>query len=145
MNNGNTVTAKIALALVVPQEEATIPLVSTFSYAKDDPYAVRIAFHVGLDRPVEWNFARELLSEGIDGPQGLGDVRVWPSAPLKASLAATLLNVQLSSPAGRAQFTAPIRMVDDFLRRTYDLVPAGRESTCIDLESGLARLLREVS
>lgn len=145
MTNESTVTAKISLALVAPQKEATIPLMSTFSYAKDDPYAVRIAFHVGLDRPVRWAFARELLSAGIDGPQGLGDVRVWPSAPLKPGLPALLLNVQLSSPAGRAEFTVPIRMVDDFLRRTYDLVPAGQESPCIDLDAGLARLLREVS
>jgi hypothetical protein len=29
------------------------------------PYAVRLAFRAGLEEPVEWIFARDLLSRGI--------------------------------------------------------------------------------
>ncbi len=48
-------------------------------YSGSDPYAVRMAFHVGTDEPVEWIFARDLLAAGIESRQGEGDVQVWPS------------------------------------------------------------------
>ena len=48
-------------------------------YSGKDPYAVRMAFHVGTDEPVEWIFARDLLAAGIESRQGEGDVQVWPS------------------------------------------------------------------
>ena len=48
-------------------------------YSGSDPYAVRMAFHVGTDEPVEWIFARDLLAAGIESRQGEGDVHVWPS------------------------------------------------------------------
>ena len=49
-------------------------------YSGSDPYAVRMAFHVGTDEPVEWIFARDLLAAGIESRQGEGDVQVWPSS-----------------------------------------------------------------
>jgi len=48
-------------------------------YSGSDPYAVRMAFHVGTDEPVEWIFARDLLAAGIESRHGEGDVLVWPS------------------------------------------------------------------
>ncbi|MBO0821844.1 MAG: SsgA family sporulation/cell division regulator, partial [Nocardiopsaceae bacterium] len=71
MNNSDTVSAELALRLVV-QEDTIVPLMASAFYTADDPYAVRIAFHVGLDEPVEWTFARELLAEGVTGAAGLG-------------------------------------------------------------------------
>ena len=79
MNSSSTVSAELGLRLVVPQQ-TIVPLVASLYYSKEDPYAIRIAFHVGLDEPVEWIFARELLSSGTEGREGLGDVVVWPSA-----------------------------------------------------------------
>lgn len=143
MDNGNTVTAGVALRLLAPTGEATT-LNASFSYTSDDPYAVRVSFHVGLDSPVSWVFARELLSAGLKGPQGLGDVRVWPSARAKAGLAGAPLHLSISSPYGRADLKAPAAQVDDFLRRTYELVPAGTESRHLNIDAALARLLREV-
>src|SRR5579863_5556970 len=75
MNSSSTVSAELGLRLVVPQQ-TIVPLVASLFYSKDDPYAIRIAFHVGLDEPVEWIFARDLLSMGIEGREGLGDVVV---------------------------------------------------------------------
>lgn len=144
MDNGNTVTAGVALRLLAPTGEATT-LNASFSYTSDDPYAVRVSFHVGLDSPVSWVFARELLSAGLKGPQGLGDVRVWPSAPAKPGIPGTDLNVELLSPYGRAEFTVPISKLGDFLRRTYAVVPAGQESLYVDVDAGVAELLREMS
>ena len=122
-------------------------------YSGSDPYAVRMAFHVGTDEPVEWIFARDLLAAGIESRQGEGDVQVWPSP---ASCAETddlhvtgtaetggkVLNIELSSPFGQAHFEAPALAMSAFLQRTYQIVPSGRESSHIDMETELNELLR---
>src|ERR1700751_3075278 len=79
MNSSSTVSAELGLRLVVPQQ-TIVPLMASLFYSREDPYAIRIAFHVGLDEPVEWIFARDLLAMGIEGREGPGDVQVWPSA-----------------------------------------------------------------
>ena len=122
-------------------------------YSGSDPYAVRMAFHVGTDEPVEWIFARDLLAAGIESRQGEGDVQVWPSPmscaetdDLDAAGAAQpggkVLNIELSSPFGRAHFEAPAQAMSAFLQRTYQIVPAGKESRHIDIEAELNDLLR---
>ena len=63
MTSGNTVSAELGLRLVVAGQ-AIIPLAGSLSYSRDDPYAVRMAIHVGLDEPVVWVFARDLLRSG---------------------------------------------------------------------------------
>src|ERR1700728_2731489 len=102
MESGTTVSAELGLMLVVPQH-TTVPLVASLFFSGEDPYAVRMAFHVGTDEPVEWIFARDLLSAGMTGPSGEGDVKVWPSS----RDAAATLNIVLSSPFGQAHFEAP--------------------------------------
>jgi hypothetical protein len=39
-------------------------------YPGNDPYATRLAFHVGMDRPIGWIFARDLLSTGSESRHG---------------------------------------------------------------------------
>jgi hypothetical protein len=140
MDSSSTVSTELGLRLVVPRQ-TIVPLVASLYYSKEDPYAIRIAFHVGLDEPVEWIFARELLSSGIEGREGLGDVVVWPSASA-ADVPGDVLNIELSSPFGQAHFEAPIKEISDFLQRTYAMVPAGKETDFVDVESELAELLR---
>ena len=142
MNSSSTVSAELGLRLVVPQQ-TVVPLVASLYYSKEDPYAIRIAFHVGLDEPVEWIFARELLAKGIEGREGLGDVVVWPSAVSADGEADNVLNIELSSPFGQAHFEAPIKEISDFLKRTYAIVPVGEETDFVDVESELTNLLRE--
>ena len=122
-------------------------------YCGNDPYAVRMAFHVGTDEPVEWIFARDLLAAGIESRQGEGDVQVWPS-PVSCAEADDLdvigpagtggkvLNIELSSPFGQAHFEAPAQAMSAFLARTYQIVPAGQESSHINIETELNDLLR---
>jgi hypothetical protein len=141
MNSSSTVSAELGLRLVVPQQ-TIVPLVASLFYSKEDPYAIRIAFHVGLDEPVEWIFARDLLSMGIEGREGLGDVVVWPSAGSEGGAPDSVLNLELSSPFGQAHFEAPIKEISDFLRRTYELVPAGEETDFVNVEAELTDLLR---
>ena len=54
-----------------------------------------------------------------------------------------VLNIELSSPFGQAHFEAPAQAMSAFLRRTYQIVPAGQESSYIDIEAELNDLLRK--
>ena len=136
INSSTTISAELGLTLIVP-EHGTVPLVASLYYSADDPYAVRMAFHVGTDEPVEWIFARELLATGLACPAGEGDVRVWPGSPAGREV----LNIALSSPFGEAQFKAPVPATADFLRLTYELVAGGREDEFIDVDGELDELL----
>ncbi|MGD0559357.1 MAG: SsgA family sporulation/cell division regulator [Streptosporangiaceae bacterium] len=145
-SSSSTVSAELGLRLIVPQQ-TIVPLVASLFYSGDDPYAIRIAFHVGLDEPVEWIFARDLLAEGVKGRAGLGDVQVWPSTatpdPATGESDRDVLNIELSSPFGQAHFEAPVNEISDFLRRTYRIVEDGKESEFVDVESELDDLLRQ--
>jgi hypothetical protein len=136
MMNSVTVSAELQLSLVVP-EHGAVPLVASLDYCADDPYAIKMASHVGTDEPVEWIFARELLAAGLETLAGEGDVRVWPDE----SGDADLLNITLSSPFGEAHFEAPLTATAEFLRRTYGIIPAGSESDFVDVDSELEELL----
>jgi hypothetical protein len=142
--DSSTVTAELGVRLVLP-EQTVAPLAATLVYSREAPYAVRIAFHIGLDEPIEWIFARDLLSMGIETREGLGDVTVWPSAGSESDEPGSVLNLRLSSPFGHAHFEVPARSISDFLGRTYQLVPAGEESEHIDVEAELNDLLRQAS
>ena len=144
-SSSTTVSAELGLRLVVPQQ-TIVPLVASLYYSGTDPYAVRMAFHVGTDEPVEWIFARDLLAAGIESRQGEGDVQVWPSQPADSEDGGSddiVLNIELSSPFGQAHFEAPAEAMSAFLRRTYSIVPAGKESGFVDIESELNELLRQ--
>ena len=153
-SSGTTISAELGLKLVVPQQ-TIVPLVASMYYNGSDPYAVRMAFHVGTDEPVEWIFARDLLAAGTESRQGDGDVQVWPS-PVSVTETGGLeligtadpgetggkvLNIELSSPFGRAHFEAPAEAMAAFLQRTYQIVAAGQESRYIDIETELNDLL----
>ena len=111
-------------------------------YSRQDPYAVRIAFHVGLEEPVEWIFARDLLSRGM---QGIGDVQVRPSPAPAGGEPGSVLNIELISPYGQARFETLAREVTDFLRRACQIVPDGQESGHIDIDAELNDLLHQAS
>jgi hypothetical protein len=137
MSRSATVAAELGLRLVVP-EHGGVPLTASVCYRDDDPYAIRMSFHVGMDDPVEWLFARDLLAVGMQTPVGDCDVRVWP-APRDDQ---DVLNISLSSPFGQAHFEAPLGTLSEFLMRTFEVVPLGRECDFIDIEGELRDLHR---
>jgi hypothetical protein len=142
MNSSSTVSAELGLRLVAPPQ-TIVPLTGTLHYSRQDPYAVRIAFHAGLEDPVEWVFARDLLSRGIQGRQGIGDVQVWPSPRPAGGDPGSVLIIELTSPYGKARVETPARDVTDFLRRAYRIVADGEESSHLDLDAELNDLLRQ--
>jgi hypothetical protein len=138
MNSINTVAAELGLRLVVPEHDG-VPLTASLHYRAEDPYAIRMAFHVGMDEPVEWIFARDLLAGGMTEPAGDGDVRVWPA---EMPTGQRVLNISLSSPFGQAHFEAPLTALAGFLLRTFQVIPAGREGEFVNLDGELNQLLR---
>ncbi|GAA3482215.1 SsgA family sporulation/cell division regulator [Streptomyces yanii] len=121
--------------VLAPHEHVTVS--ACLRYGSDDPYAVTFAFHTGSEAPVTWTFARDLLADGILRQTGDGDIRLWPSGTGHHMV----LNLALSSPAGHARLAAPLRVVTDWLTRTYRLVPAGQETEGLDVEAELCRML----
>jgi hypothetical protein len=136
INSSATVSTELGLSLVVPDHGA-VPLVASLYYSAEDPYAIRMAFHVGTDEPVEWIFARDLLAVGLEGPAGEGDVQVWPTDDHGREL----LNIALSSPFGEAHFEAPRNSTASFLGRTYEVIAPGQESEFVDVDTELDELL----
>ncbi len=135
-----TVHAQLELRLVVPGGPS-LPVLAGLSYASADPWALRVQFHTGEgqegDGVVEWTFARQLLTEGVAGPVGEGDVRVWPSA----EGGERVVNLGMTSPSGSARFEMDRDALVEFLQQTYLAVPTGMEAEAVDLDAELARLL----
>jgi hypothetical protein len=146
------VSAEVGLGLVGP-EHVIVPLMASLYYRGQDPYAIRIAFHVGASAPVEWALARDLLAAALEARAGIGDVQAWPSAAPDQGAAAgaggpgaagrRILNIAMSSPFGHAQFEVSARAIEEFLWRTYQIVPAGQESGFLDFDAELTELLSQ--
>jgi hypothetical protein len=76
-----SVRTELQLRLVVPGT-TSLPVRAGLQYDVADPYAVQVTFHTGSGSDGEivgWTFARQLLTDGVTGPVGEGDVQVWPS------------------------------------------------------------------
>jgi hypothetical protein len=147
MNSSGTVSVELGLVLVGP-EDTIVPLMASLHYTCRDPYAIKMAFHIGTDEPVEWTFARDLLKAALHSREGIGDVQAWPSATsgdlaAEGAEAFDVVNIAMTSPFGHAKFQAAAEDVDDFLRRTYEVVPVGDESQYIDFDAELSELLSE--
>ncbi|WP_147137137.1 SsgA family sporulation/cell division regulator [Stackebrandtia albiflava] len=135
-----TVEVETTMRFVAP-DFTTINVRASMRYDQGDPYAVHVVFHPSnIDaEQVSWSFARELLATGLVEPAGIGDVRVWPwSTPRGDAIA-----LALSSPDGNALFEISRSLVSRFLRRSYALVPKGKEPETLNVDSAVARLLAE--
>lgn len=131
-----TVTAELELHLQVPGGPS-LPVTADVVYDAHDPWAVRVTFRTGEESTVEWLFARQLLTDGIAGPIGEGDIRVWPSV----ADGVRTVSIAMSSPSGAALFEIERDAVVELLQATYLAVPTGAEETFIDLDVELALLL----
>ena len=131
-----TVTSALDLRLMGPDSE-TLSVPASLRYVPSDPYAVHVTFHAGGDETIEWVFARDLLGAGLHERTGGGDVTVWPVGRGRTRA----LCIELSSPSGRAVFEASLAGIVDFVSRSYDAVPPGRETEQLDLDGTITRLL----
>lgn len=114
---------------------------ATLRYDRSDPFAVRMAFPApatleGVE--VCWTFARELLAAGLHGPEGHGDVRVRPYGYDRTVL-------EFHASEGTAIVHVRSVEVRRFLEATSALVPDGQEHLQLDLDHGLAELMRDAA
>ncbi|MEZ5157289.1 MAG: SsgA family sporulation/cell division regulator [Candidatus Nanopelagicales bacterium] len=129
------VTADITMNLVIGADLG-MPVPAVFGYSAHEPLSVTATFSAG-DTEVEWVFARDLLQGGTDRPAGDGDVTCWPTT----IAGEPLVCIALRSPSGQALLEAPADEIDEFLRRSYEVVPAGSESDFLDLDTLIESLL----
>lgn len=127
---------KIRMSFVAgPDAHVFVPV--TLYYKKTDPYAVQFAFDVTPDDVVRWTFARELLDQGLTAPAGIGDVKITPIG----SHQNRRFSIELESPQGYTSLEGPAASVKAWLAKTFEVVPAGRESESVDIDSFLEKLL----
>ncbi len=129
-----TVTADLHLSLVT--EDGNLPLVAAMAYDVTDPWAVRVSFDTA-EGVVTWLFARQLLTDGIAGLTGDGDIKVWPSVQDGEHT----ITLAMSSNSGSAVFEIDRNGLVEFLQQTYLAVPTGHEALTVDLDAELALLL----
>ncbi|NGY65871.1 SsgA family sporulation/cell division regulator [Lentzea sp. NEAU-D13] len=100
-------------------------------YRSDDPHAVTLRFQT-RDQESTWVVGRELLSDGLLSPAGIGDVRLRPHD-------GDVLVLELFTEDSHAVFHLSHDELSRFLDSTYAVVPAGRE--VLDFELLLKDLL----
>ncbi|MGW4132325.1 SsgA family sporulation/cell division regulator [Amycolatopsis japonica] len=114
--------------------DKTVKVGVELTYDPRDPYAIKARFPTSLER----FFARDLLDDGLMTASGLGDIRFSP-----CHRHFECVHIELDFPDGTAYMMANFWELADFLDCTFELVPAGTESSRIDLELELARLTSE--
>jgi hypothetical protein len=115
--------------------ELSVPITARFAYRTNDPYAVHVVFDMGLGEPVRWIFARELLTAGMEGPVGEGDVLVWPVHERAVCC------LSLAPRHGHALVEMPAGALAGWLKRTRRLVPVGSEEDFLDVDALSRHLL----
>jgi hypothetical protein len=131
---------------LIGQDDVTVPLTCGLYYSRKDPYAVRMSLDTDTDtdKPVQWFISRDLLAAAMFAPEGIGDVRAWPSPAEKvASTGSKTLNIELGPPDGYVHFEASAAGLGAFLARTYELVPGGQEAAFLNLDTELTELLNQ--
>lgn len=109
------------------------PVAVKLRYDPNDPFAVEIRFHDGIEE-IPWTASRDLIDAGIKDYAGHGDIRLWPTDTGEVELL-------LESPEGRALFQFDKKILREFIRSTYKMVPRGKELTGVDMDAVVSRLL----
>ncbi|SHK87431.1 Streptomyces sporulation and cell division protein, SsgA [Pseudonocardia thermophila] len=112
------------------------PVVTRWTYRADDPFAVTLAVRTRHDRWVEWLLARDLVVEALEGPAGIGDIRMSPQIVQGYDI----IEIEIRSVDGRAILEVDRDLLRGFIDATLEIVPLGEESAEIDFDSEIARL-----
>ncbi len=131
-----TVTLDLT-ATLVSIDGQHLPMPAALRYDISDPYAVHATFSAPSSPRVSWVFARELLTNGMLGAAGLGDVTVWRSSPDDQSD----VYVGLASSDGDALLHLPGAAIAQFLEKTYAHCPPGDEHVHMDVDLVIEHLL----
>ncbi|MFJ5035976.1 SsgA family sporulation/cell division regulator [Streptomyces sp. NPDC088560] len=109
-----------------------------FRFDPESPLIVCVEFLIEGGPRVLWRIGRDLLQQGLYSMSGLGDVQIWPSN-LEDRATAWL---QLASGDMAALFELPAAPLAEWLKYTYELVPAGHELAELDWDVATTELLQ---
>lgn len=98
------------------------PITVTMYWSPRTPFEVAIKFHETKKRP-EWFIGRQLLTDGLTGEAGGGDITIRPARDN------SWVELHLSSPTGHAGLLMYRHAITKFLNATYAQTPADRELT----------------
>ncbi|HEY2099903.1 MAG: hypothetical protein QOI50_5042 [Pseudonocardiales bacterium] len=112
------------------------PLLTRWSYRADDPFAVMMSISRPSGRWIDWLLSRDLLIEGLCTPAGVGDVRLTPFSDEEFDV----LEVRIGDDEGFASLEFDRDLIERFLEATFEIVPAGAESSIIDVEAEIEKI-----
>lgn len=101
------------------------------TYDEAFPFAVTLTVEGDPANPVRWVFGRDLLTAGMVGLAGIGQVTV---APFGGAVAITLSGVQSSGAKASVVLYLPADEVAEFLERSGHLVPDESDDPALDVE-----------
>ena len=124
------ITASTEMLLI---SDPVLPAVQAeLRYYCDDPFAVQMQLSIDQSPAISWVFGRDLLTDGLHMPAGIGDVQIYPVEDGVA--------IELRSGSSCATLLAYGPDLQTFVDRTWELVPAGTELRHDDLDGELALL-----
>jgi hypothetical protein len=112
------------------------PVVTRWSFSTSDPFAVTVAVRTSTDRWVEWLVSRELVIESLNGPAGIGDIRMSPQVVQEYEI----VEIEISSFDGRAVLEVDRELLTQFVDSTLEVVALGAEMEWMDLDREIAKI-----
>lgn len=125
MNNILERTIKSYIYAQLDKDDYIYYIPTVFKYSINNPYAVIATFTLQYNNPIEWIFARSLLSNGLNKFTGNGNIHIWPTLSNKKK---KIILLWLHSSNGDAILRFNKHTIQGFLSNTYKLVPLGSES-----------------
>jgi Streptomyces sporulation and cell division protein, SsgA len=113
------------------------PVATRWTYTAADPFAVTLGVRTRGDRFVEWLVARDLVIESLRGPAGCGDVRMSPQHVQGYDI----VEIEIRSADGRAVLEVDRDLLAEFVDASATLVQVGDESTRIDLDGEISKIM----
>jgi hypothetical protein len=112
------------------------PVVTRWTYSADDPFAVTLAVRTRHDRWVEWLVARDLVVEGLEGPAGIGDIRMSPQHVQGYDV----VEIEIRSTDGRAVLEVDRDLLRHFVEASVEVVALGDEAARMDVDRAIAKI-----
>lgn len=106
-------------------------LLTELLFDPKDPYAVTFIFKL-TGKHAKWTFARDLLTAGLQGSAGEGDVHIWAVR--------SVLNLEFRTPESDFHVEADVADMRRFVQKMERSVPCGMEYRHLNIDDTLSKL-----
>ncbi|MFI5665092.1 SsgA family sporulation/cell division regulator [Streptomyces sp. NPDC051684] len=117
----------LATGVLAYPDGERLPCEVELRYSADDPLVVRVVLPGSRARGGSWALSRDLLSAGLTGAAGIGDVTVRPVAHEGEPLSVEI-EVRGARAGDLVRFVMGHRALLTYLERSHALVPFGTEA-----------------